>query len=191
VQIKNSLNNTSLIKGNNFKGMDFNENALKLLSNVELDLAQNGKTVLQMNVAQENVLKEIANGETPSKYPAQAMLELKNGNLIIRPTEIWPTTFNNEPIDNRSSQVQLPNNQFVIQPNPATAFLNINWSPLNLGKSATIQLIDCNGKTHFNKTVISEDSAFELNVPDLQSGIYFVRLIFSNQNFVQKVVISR
>jgi hypothetical protein len=65
-----------------------------------------------------------------------------------------------------------------------TIRLNAN----NFG-NATINVIDLHGKLILEQ-VISEGNNTELDISDLQSGLYFVKLNANNKNVVKKLIIE-
>ena len=82
---------------------------------------------------------------------------------------------------------QTINNVFTISPNPTNALLNINSSKL-INSNVKIEVIDALGKV-----LVSEDykefNQTSINVSDLSSGIYFVKLS-SGENITTKKFIK-
>jgi hypothetical protein len=75
---------------------------------------------------------------------------------------------------------------FRVYPNPTNGFLNIRIN--NYVGKATIQIVDINGRlVSENK---NEDFNIEksLNLNNLQSGIYVLKVTSDSMNFTQKIV---
>ncbi len=71
-------------------------------------------------------------------------------------------------------------NAVVISPNPFNNFIIVN-SSLKYDNN-TIQVVNLNGKTVYNSTIPAGNSTTKFYLPDLNSGIYFVK-INNNNNF--------
>ena len=77
---------------------------------------------------------------------------------------------------------------FEMFPNPAKDKVTIRLNANNFG-NATINVIDLQGKLILEQ-VISEGNNTELDISDLQSGLYFVKLNANNKNVVKKLIIE-
>ena len=78
------------------------------------------------------------------------------------------------PIPELSSIAQhYDNNSILISPNPSSDFLKINFEEV-IG-NADIAIYNCAGKSLLNKNVTG-NKEFLLNISDLSSGIYFIRI---------------
>ncbi len=71
-----------------------------------------------------------------------------------------------------------------IYPNPANTFLFIK-----VPAEASLNLLDITGRLIYTKTAISEDNTYRLDVQDLNSGIYLVKIEDGNLTIVKKVII--
>ena len=77
-------------------------------------------------------------------------------------------------------------NGFSMFPNPAKVVLNIE---LNNITNATLSIYDIQGKLIVEQSV-SQEQNLELNVSDLQSGMYFVKLNTGTKELVKKLIIE-
>jgi hypothetical protein len=100
-------------------------------------------------------------------------------------TNIFETEFIE---DSTLSTSQLANGVFDIFPNPAKDKVTIRWNANNFG-NVTINIIDLQGKLILEEH-ISEGNNLELDIADLQSGLYFVKLNANNKNIVKKLIIE-
>lgn len=94
--------------------------------------------------------------------------------------------FETEFVDDALSVSEFEINGFEMYPNPANDILNVK---LNNRTTANLSIYDIQGKLmleHF----ITEEHRFELNVSDLQSGLYFVKLNTASQEIVKKLIIE-
>jgi parallel beta-helix repeat protein len=72
-----------------------------------------------------------------------------------------------------------------IYPNPASSFLFIE-APAN----STVQVLDITGGSIYGKSILMEDTPYKLDIQDLQSGIYLVKVQYDNVRMVRKVIIN-
>ena len=72
------------------------------------------------------------------------------------------------------------NNAISIYPNPATSILNVNANGYN-----TVEIINMLGQVVYNTTM--NDNA-QINVRNLNDGVYFVRLNGANGTTTQKFI---
>ncbi len=79
-------------------------------------------------------------------------------------------------------------NTFSLSPNPATDTVSITMTDHRL-KIVNVSLFDVQGKQMLN-TQISEDNQTDLNVSQLQSGLYFVKITNGQYETVKKLVIN-
>lgn len=69
----------------------------------------------------------------------------------------------------------LSNNQFFsVYPNPSSDFLNIDVKML--GSDIQLQIIDMTGKVVKNTSKLNKDSGFQVDVSDLNKGIYVIQI---------------
>lgn len=74
-----------------------------------------------------------------------------------------------------------------VSPNPAIAYLNINIK--NPSSSATLRLIDLNGKTLFEQKVIYENS-LQITTEGLTKGLYLIEYRNDKGTQTEKIVIE-
>nr|WP_321243233.1 T9SS type A sorting domain-containing protein [uncultured Psychroserpens sp.] len=77
---------------------------------------------------------------------------------------------------------------FDMFPNPAKDKVTIRLNANNFG-NVTVNIIDLQGKLILEKQ-ISEGNNLELDIADLQSGLYFVKLNANNKSIVKKLIIE-
>ncbi|TKS55873.1 zinc-dependent metalloprotease [Mesohalobacter halotolerans] len=76
---------------------------------------------------------------------------------------------------------------FSVYPNPATDVLNIDFVD---SSNANIQLIDLNGRLIRQTSKNNNNNTFSLGVSDLNTGIYFVKVIQNGSELVKKVIVK-
>ena len=94
--------------------------------------------------------------------------------------------FETEFVDDALSVSEFDIDNFQMFPNPTNDIVNIK---LNRVTSANLSIYDIQGKLVLEHP-ISEAQLVGLNVSDLQSGLYFVKLNTSNKEIVKKLVIE-
>nr|WP_321222755.1 T9SS type A sorting domain-containing protein [uncultured Psychroserpens sp.] len=77
---------------------------------------------------------------------------------------------------------------FDMFPNPANDVITIRLNENHSG-NIYITIVDLQGK-NIIEAQISEENIIELDIKDLQSGLYFVKLSTSNKNSVKKLIIE-
>ncbi len=77
---------------------------------------------------------------------------------------------------------------FVISPNPAKNYFNINLSSLKNAGDIKLKLSDISGKTIMQQKVIA--GMQRVNLPSLQKGLYIVTLISGKEIRTQKLVVE-
>lgn len=75
-----------------------------------------------------------------------------------------------------------------IFPNPATTFVNVDLSGIQNEISVQIQLLNMSGRTL--RTYQASKFLEKIQVDDLSSGIYFIRIILKEQQIVHKLIIQ-
>jgi len=87
-----------------------------------------------------------------------------------------------------SMGINLPQNNLeaVIYPNPAKDILTVS---LNKNSNSTIEILGMNGRTI--KLLETKELQTEINISDLESGIYFIRLMQDNNILVKKISINK
>jgi hypothetical protein len=117
------------------------------------------------------------NGSTTGDFPLPAVfLQLKTNN---------PTTVSIKEVNTNALS------QISVYPNPAKQLTTISYD-LKETKKVTIQLIDLNGKLVKNFISDTENSGSHTHLLDLNnisSELYFVRLLLDNKKITQKLII--
>ncbi|MFK7782960.1 T9SS type A sorting domain-containing protein, partial [Psychroserpens sp.] len=93
--------------------------------------------------------------------------------------------FETEFVEELLSVSEFDFNGFELYPNPANNLLNIK---LNNITNAKLSIYDIQGKLVFKNSISEQE--LELNVSDLQSGLYFVKLNTDTKEFVKKLIIE-
>ncbi|NRA93441.1 MAG: T9SS type A sorting domain-containing protein, partial [Psychroserpens sp.] len=92
--------------------------------------------------------------------------------------------FETEFIEESLSVAEFDRSGFNMYPNPVNGLLNISLVQIT---DAEIDIIDIQGKRIFNKMINGRDQ-IELDVSQLQGGIYFVRVTSQGKTFIKKLV---
>ena len=84
-------------------------------------------------------------------------------------------------------------NNFNVYPNPTAGLLNINFTMEAAGK-VSAKLYSVDGK--MIKNIIEEEigsgaQSTQINVGNLQEGIYYLNIVMNNNSSVQKIVIAK
>nr|WP_321235202.1 T9SS type A sorting domain-containing protein [uncultured Psychroserpens sp.] len=96
--------------------------------------------------------------------------------------------FDSEFVEESLSVSESSTLEFDMYPNPAKETLTITLNASSLG-NVTLDIVDLQGKLVLEK-VISQSNTIDVNVSDLQSGLYFVKLNASNKTLVEKLIIK-
>ncbi|WP_452222412.1 T9SS type A sorting domain-containing protein [Lacinutrix salivirga] len=78
---------------------------------------------------------------------------------------------------------------FKFYPNPANNQITIQLNT-NLNEECLVEIINLQGKKIIEKNIKSETSNINLNVSNLQSGLYFVKLKLKNKQAIKKLIIE-
>ncbi len=113
-------------------------------------------------------------------YQARFVLEALGEKTILNPCELTTPintigSINKSSIGNGSG---LNNSSFSIYPNPAKNLLNLEYS-VGEDEEASFELLDVLGKVQM-KTQLKNTNMHQINLNNLQEGIYFYRLIKNN-----------
>lgn len=100
-----------------------------------------------------------------------------------------PTQYGFYSTDPAASLLTVENKQFRVYPNPVTDLLN--FQVVNDQKVKYVQVTNSLGVEVINQVVISSINNLELNVSDLKSGVYFIRLEGENGVLRQRKFIKR
>ncbi|WP_452223141.1 T9SS type A sorting domain-containing protein [Lacinutrix chionoecetis] len=116
------------------------------------------------------------------------------GTLIPNTAEIYfdfnapviTNTFETEFIEQSLSVEEFNSNDFAIYPNPASNIVNIKLKTA-LNGNASVELIDVQGKIVMQNVI---DEILQLNVKNLEAGLYFVKLKQNNKQTIKKLIIE-
>lgn len=116
------------------------------------------------------------------------------GTIIPNTAEIYfdfnapviTNTFETEFVEQLLSVEEFSSNDFALFPNPATSIVNIKLKNVSSG-NASVEVIDVQGKIVM-QNVINE--SLQLNVRNLEAGLYFVKLKQNNNQTIKKLIIE-
>ncbi|SDI02904.1 Por secretion system C-terminal sorting domain-containing protein [Winogradskyella thalassocola] len=115
------------------------------------------------------------------------------GTIIPNTAEIYfdfnepviTNTFETEIVDVLLS-VEEFNNDFTIYPNPAKQVVTIKLKNASIGNTS-VEIIDVQGKLILQNEIIE---TLQLNIENLESGLYFVKLKANNNQLIKKLIIE-
>ncbi|AUC80852.1 T9SS type A sorting domain-containing protein [Lacinutrix sp. Bg11-31] len=116
------------------------------------------------------------------------------GTIIPNTAEIYfdfnapviTNTFETEFVVESLSVEEFNTNYFTLYPNPASSIVNIKLNNALRG-NATVEVIDVQGKIVIQNTI---DETLQLNVKNLEAGLYFVKLKQNKKQFIKKLIIE-
>jgi endonuclease I len=82
------------------------------------------------------------------------------------------------------------NNKFTVYPNPVSNVIRLQMNN-NLSTTVTVQVNDMAGKLFINQTTIANNGFVNVPVPTLSNGIYLIKMIVGEEQYVQKVVVVK
>lgn len=91
--------------------------------------------------------------------------------------------------ESTASVSELENQTFTLQPNPANSKIIID-SPLLSQQDVIITIYDTNGRKILRKDISKALSSVELDISNLQSGIYLCKLATSSTQLTKKFIIK-
>jgi hypothetical protein len=78
-------------------------------------------------------------------------------------------------------------NDFILYPNPAKSFINVDYSDMpELG--TTIEIFDSNGRTLYKKP--AESTSNRIEIGQLSDGVYYIRSIGHQKCNVKKLIVK-
>ncbi|MBS1590035.1 MAG: PKD domain-containing protein [Bacteroidetes bacterium] len=115
-----------------------------------------------------------------------SVIKLASGKYSVTGINFKHTSTQIKPIT--TGIVSIANDMFLLYPNPTDGKLTISWK-MALGK-VSIQLIDVTGReiTHLNPDT---KSATNLDFSHLNTGVYFLKIVSDNGQFIERVLIQR
>lgn len=123
----------------------------------------------------------VINGATDSTY-----VPTSNGNYQVEVTNTFGCTYLSDSYQVLNAGLEEWTNQIEIYPNPANLYVIIH-NQSNV--SGELFLTDMFGKTVSHLT-LNASTKVQLNVNDLSRGIYLIRIVSSQGEFVRRVVIQ-
>jgi hypothetical protein len=94
--------------------------------------------------------------------------------------------FETEFVEETLSISEFDSNEFKMYPNPANDVLHVK---LNHITNADLGIYDIQGKLVLDRSVVQEQT-IQLNISELQSGLYFVKLNIASKQIVKKLIIE-
>jgi hypothetical protein len=88
-----------------------------------------------------------------------------------------------------TNNVFTKNNNITVYPNPTSGKVNVSYTLTN-NQPMTIEVTNSIGAIVANKTVTGGFGVAELNLSDVTSGVYFVRLTNNGETTVKKLVVN-
>lgn len=116
---------------------------------------------------------------------ATNMVLLQGGEFASDDLQVFEkmTVVSNEELTNETA--------FDVYPNPTTGLFNVTLST-EISKDATLEVFDVLGKVVAVKGAASlSNSNVELDLTNMQNGVYFVRLISDNEIYTQSVTLQQ
>jgi hypothetical protein len=93
---------------------------------------------------------------------------------------------------NGFTQAAAPSAEMLVFPNPAQDVVNVSFKLANSEEKVSLEIIDNNGKVVLTQAMPMQDNMegeFHLNIGNLPSGMYFVKLVGGNFVKVDKLTI--
>lgn len=85
-----------------------------------------------------------------------------------------------------------PEDNISIYPNPTESQFNIKMTNQIVGSSANLQILDIRGIEYFSENLTLVNSDFNKEIkPNLESGIYFIKLELNNKKYYSKLIIRK
>ncbi|WP_299890602.1 T9SS type A sorting domain-containing protein [uncultured Lacinutrix sp.] len=119
------------------------------------------------------------------------------GTMIPNTAEIYfdfnapviTNTFVTNFIENNLSISDFDINSFSLYPNPAKDIVTIKLNSIVNGETS-IDVIDIQGKRIINKVLSNQTQELQLNVSNLEAGVYFVKLKNNDNETIKKLVVE-
>lgn len=164
------------------------DTANRTLYGIMLNLAQNQKSVLQMNAEQVTAIKNIAEGNTETaKYKAQSLIELSTEEVFDRNIEVWKGVAQNRIVKN----IITSNDFFILSPNPADLSVTVTLENDIETNETLVQILDLQGRLIKAPTQSFDgNKSIILNIGDLNNGIYFINVSNKTKTATQKLVVN-
>lgn len=155
--------------------------------NLLLSLAQNNKSIYELNTAQYVILQNIAQHQTKTAYKAQALLYMAD-------EELYPLTLPDLSflqIGGNKHRGVIERNRFMqITPNPILQQGIIHYI-LPDSQEGVLQLYDVNGHL-VTEVTVSGTATHWIDTTSLSNGLYFCRLLVKGKILAQqKILITK
>lgn len=82
------------------------------------------------------------------------------------------------------------NAHFILSPNPATSNI-VQLIPQNIKEINFVEIIDALGNTIYKNNKVDVSGKIELNLDNIPSGVYFVRIGSAKNFYLEKLVINK
>lgn len=79
------------------------------------------------------------------------------------------------------------NNSFEVYPNPSKGLVTLNFGSVK--EDVKVQVVDVSGRAYYSSMLQGKDS-YELDLTELNSGLYFITVLENNKTTQQKIVIN-
>ena len=119
------------------------------------------------------------------------------GTMIPNTAEIYfdfnapvvTNTFITEFVENALSVDEFNINAFTLYPNPAKETINIKLNNA-LSGNTSVEVIDIQGKSIISTTIENQVQESQLNVSNLEAGLYFVKLKNGTNELIRKLIVE-
>jgi hypothetical protein len=85
--------------------------------------------------------------------------------------------------------ISKPFNQINIYPNPAKQFFIIE-NQKDYFKNIKVEIINYQGKIILQKEIYSNRNSYKINLENIEPGLYFVVIYYSNEIFTKKLIVN-
>jgi len=110
-----------------------------------------------------------------------------NGNIVIGAAEIADSTNWYYRLLNPNAQsIEFNNDEIALYPNPANNIVTLEVLPSMLLQNSDAYIYNIQGQLIMQQTINNEKT--EINIAQLQQGIYFVRLCSSGSSIIKKFI---
>jgi hypothetical protein len=84
----------------------------------------------------------------------------------------------------------ISNSELSVYPNPAVNFISLELPGLVLDSNSRLQVFNLNGQLVLEKSIIDESSLQNIEINNLTSGFYVVKLTTGSQSFSEKLILK-
>lgn len=172
------------------------DTAFHLLYNLFIALGQEGRSLMQLDTVEENVLWEVAGGKAAEAEIARAALEMIRDTVFYR-------HFEEIPAQSIEQQVGAPSEQFVgyntvenfqafsIVPNPASGEIMLRQLPVREAQNIQVILFNALGNPAKTLSLASGSDHAIISLSGMPAGYYVCVLAIDGQTFRAPFVIIR